>query len=97
MKTLREILSYYTAQKRPDAANAVREAWFAGIDSVRAREIPELEGCGDSSCVVAPPKGMHTNGGCRCDERRLRRAVMALRADRDRLTALSAEGNPHVE
>jgi hypothetical protein len=23
-------------------------------------------GCGDSSCFFNPPKGMHTNGGCRC-------------------------------
>lgn len=40
----------------------------------------ELEGCGDHSCVVAKPKGMGTNGGCRCDERRLRHAVQVLRA-----------------
>lgn len=25
-----------------------------------------LPGCGDSSCVVRKPEGMHTNGGCRC-------------------------------
>lgn len=36
-----------------------------------------LQGCGDGSCIVAKgPGGMHTNGGCRCDERRLRQAVM---------------------
>jgi len=29
----------------------------------------------DSSCVVARPRGMHTNGGCRCTEQTLRRAV----------------------
>ena len=23
-------------------------------------------GCGDHSCVFGPPKGMGTNGGCRC-------------------------------
>lgn len=22
--------------------------------------------CGDGGCVVKRPKGMHTNGGCRC-------------------------------
>lgn len=33
--------------------------------------------CGDNSCVCAYPKtGMRTNGGCRCDEGDLRRAVM---------------------
>ncbi len=34
-----------------------------------------ITGCCDGSCVVARPSGMHTNGGCRCDERRLRRAL----------------------
>ena len=24
------------------------------------------EGCGDSACLVKKPKGMATNGGCRC-------------------------------
>jgi hypothetical protein len=30
----------------------------------------------DNSCIVAHPTGMATNGGCRCEERQLRRAVM---------------------
>ncbi len=30
----------------------------------------------DNSCVCATPRGMATNGGCRCDERKLRLAVM---------------------
>jgi hypothetical protein len=25
-----------------------------------------LLGCGDGNCVIQPPKGMHTNGGCKC-------------------------------
>lgn len=44
----------------------------------RLREPPEpypVEGCGDTSCMVAPPRGMSTNGGCRCDERTLRWAL----------------------
>lgn len=32
-------------------------------------------GCGDGSCLIRSPQGMHTNGGCRCDERRLRMAL----------------------
>lgn len=35
-------------------------------------------GC-DSACVVAPPSGMHTNGGCRCEPARLRQAVLYYR------------------
>jgi hypothetical protein len=29
----------------------------------------------DNSCVCARPTGMATNGGCRCDERKLQQAV----------------------
>jgi hypothetical protein len=34
-----------------------------------------VNGCGDHSCVVVRPTGMATNGGCRCQERELRRAL----------------------
>lgn len=35
-----------------------------------------VDGCGDRSCEVKDPGGgMATNGGCRCDERTLRRAL----------------------
>lgn len=26
----------------------------------------DIEGCGDSSCIIRKPTGMATNGGCRC-------------------------------
>ena len=29
-------------------------------------ELDAIEGCGDNSCLIAPPNGMGTNGGCRC-------------------------------
>lgn len=67
---------------------ALFEALSLGAESVRAAPPIELEGCGDGSCIVARPKGMHTNGGCRCDERRLRMAVHAWRREADRLSAL---------
>jgi hypothetical protein len=38
-----------------------------------------FHGCGDNSCVLIQPQGMGTNGGCRCDERALRRGVLWLR------------------
>lgn len=42
-------------------------------------DIP-FAGCGDSSCITTQGiGGMHTNGGCRCDDRALRRAVMYWR------------------
>ncbi len=48
----------------------------ADIERMRAEpgDSP-LVGCGDSSCIIVTPRGQHTNGGCRCDEQRLRRAV----------------------
>lgn len=32
-------------------------------------------GCGDGSCAIVAPEGMHTNGGCHCTERKLRLAL----------------------
>lgn len=29
-------------------------------------QVEKYVGCGDSSCMFVRPKGMHTNGGCRC-------------------------------
>jgi hypothetical protein len=34
----------------------------------------------DNSCVVARPEGAAPNGGCRCDERKLRHAAMYWRS-----------------
>jgi hypothetical protein len=53
------------------------------------REPPEtpLVAC-DNSCVVATPDGMATNGGCRCDERKLRRAVQFWRGRAQYLQAV---------
>jgi hypothetical protein len=47
------------------------------LDAIRADpgDLP-VTGCGDSSCVVARPRGQHTNSGCRCDARELRRALL---------------------
>lgn len=34
-----------------------------------------VAGCGDTSCRIAHPQGMATNGVCRCDARAFRRAL----------------------
>jgi len=34
-----------------------------------------VRGCGDNSCLVEKPRGMATNGGCHCSERKLRWSV----------------------
>lgn len=40
-----------------------------------------LVGCHDGNCLINPPKGMHTNGGCQC-EKELRRSPYGLEAIR---------------
>jgi hypothetical protein len=47
-------------------------------------------GCGDSSCVVASPDGMATNGGCRCDDHTLRRALRWYRFEFEKRTECDA-------
>lgn len=46
---------------------------------LHAAQRPEIEGCGDNSCECRSPGGMATNGGCRCDDRRKRAALLAWR------------------
>lgn len=45
----------------------------------------------DNSCVVTRPKGMSTNGGCRCDEHKLKHVVQHLRNRIDFLKATIQE------
>lgn len=32
-------------------------------------KVSEYVGCGDNSCLFVRPRGMATNGGCRCRDR----------------------------
>jgi hypothetical protein len=54
----------------------------------------EHHGCSDGGCVFGHPGGMHTNGGCKCipirfhsphERIQLRKAIVALRKERDKL------------
>lgn len=38
-------------------------------------DIPFI-GCGDNSCLVSQSQGMATNGGCRCELPKVRRAML---------------------
>lgn len=54
-----------------------REIRFLRGQIARMREAPgdcPFLAC-DNSCMCATSRGMATNGGCRCDERKLRMAV----------------------
>lgn len=46
-----------------------------------------IGGCSDGGCIVIEPKGMHTNGGCRCnrDPYKMVRLVYALKKEIERL------------
>ena len=35
-------------------------------------------GCADGGCEIEPPKGMHTNGGCRCSPRYFSESLLWL-------------------
>lgn len=61
-------------------------AFVADLERIES-EGPDV-GCGDSSCVVASPRGMATNGGCRCGPHKLR---MVLRDLRKKVTELEAQ------
>jgi hypothetical protein len=43
-----------------------------------SKRIAEEGGCTDGGCFIAPPKGQHTNGGCRCADRPIIRGRLAL-------------------
>jgi len=38
-----------------------------------------FQGCGDNSCLVKKPKGMATNGGCRCKDNRALSGILLSR------------------
>lgn len=50
-----------------------------------------VEGCTDGGCVIRAPKGMHTNGGCRCTraEHKMRRAMYASQELRRAVAAIA--------
>ena len=63
----------------PLCRDVVRQKVAALQQGLGAIERPAIEGCGDSGCICRPTSGMATNGGCRCDDRAVRRALVAWR------------------
>ena len=65
------------ARRNPEGERLEREVAMLRRDIEVMRRDPAdipFTAC-DRSCVVAHAHGMATNGGCRCDERKLRCAV----------------------
>lgn len=50
--------------------------------------------CGDGGCVIVRPKGMHTNGGCRChrDHMTMQRYIHATNQLREAVRAAASLG-----
>jgi hypothetical protein len=48
--------------------------------------------CGDGGCIIVKPKGMHTNGGCRCwrDHMKMQRYAYATIRLREAIRAAAA-------
>ena len=44
-----------------------------------------MHGCSDGGCQIERPKGMHTNGGCRCHPRRFSEHLLWLACELDKL------------
>lgn len=43
-----------------------RDALLAEALRERDKYLAKVGGCTDGNCIIVKPKGMHTNGGCRC-------------------------------
>lgn len=76
-------------------ANRTRSI-LEGLTAALARYdvlMESVEGCTDGGCVIRAPKGMHTNGGCRCTraEHKMRRAMYASQELRRAVAALSEQ------
>lgn len=91
-------------KRNPDVERLTRDN-----DELR-RQLAELRrdpgdlpvtGCGDTSCAVAAPQGMATNGGCRCDPCTIRQALQfykrLARFREQTIRKLRAQGSPVVE
>lgn len=75
--------------------NAMLRAQYLRL-TANPPEIP-FTAC-DNSCIIARANGMATNGGCRCDERKLRYAAMYWRSvAAHRLATLEAMKEEHAE
>lgn len=71
------------ARANPQVEILEREVrfWKGRLESIQKDpgDMP-VEGCGDNSCLLTHDRGgMHTNGGCRCSERDVRRAMVYWR------------------
>lgn len=87
-RILRAITDLHLANRTRSILEGVTAA-LARYDAL----MESVEGCTDGGCVIRAPKGMHTNGGCRCTraEHKMRRAMYASQELRRAVAALSEQ------
>lgn len=57
-----------------------------------AERLAQIGGCTNSGCYVVEPKGMHTNGGCKCLSDRMT-ATRVVHAYREFVNTVKKENN----
>ena len=67
--------SAFCAKQKEELLDAIRKEISRLKTAIAPTKRPDIEGCGDTSCRCRPPSGVATNGGCRCDERRVHAAL----------------------
>lgn len=85
-----------TAPTMSEAERDVLTKACSRYDTVMER----IGGCTDGACIIKPPVGMHTNGGCRCstDKLKMQRAMDAANnfrraiAEIERIDRAAAKG-----
>lgn len=65
MKTEEEIKEEFSKLSKEELVDTLADV-YRFIES----SFDGIDGCTDGSCVVQKRSGMHTNGGCKCYERR---------------------------
>ncbi|WP_157763881.1 hypothetical protein [Paraburkholderia aromaticivorans] len=85
---LRAITDLYLARR----ISSIPEGLTAALTRYDAL-MASVDGCTDGGCVIRAPKGMHTNGGCRCTraEYKMQRAMYAAKELRRAVAALSEQ------
>lgn len=62
--------------------------WMTMSETVAAaiaeldRHLDAIGGCTDGYCIIRKPKGMHTNGGCKCSGNRMKMTQFAYAHNR---------------
>lgn len=84
----------WQASRRAPAAQARKTLTDALAEYDKVRDhVAEQVGCFDGGCLVKRPKGMHTNGGCKCSKNSLAAQRMMYAGQRlsDAVRAITQE------